>query len=751
VKRLEKWHEDYLVLQAQSEAEEDEKERNAEAIVKDGGEEVAWLSNHTGRRHGKTKKSYASRQKIVPETPATKCRPIPRSVQRTPKAHTQLSHEILLKTPAVTSIGDASNRGHTARKNVLNPRNSQRQDPRIYSHMRTKEITSLERSRADILWNGNTIIISFLIATSDPKLPTRWKGSRNQEAKVDERGAKSLVSMCLAKISQNMVVAQKQSDTKHDGYEGQCDVVDHELEALQNYFGDSKKGWPPLRTVTRAYGIAMVSRLIESGALPKDSASDLAIRAFGSPLLADFGETITELLLRLDANSYDTSPVLNTGPALPAFFSYTFDEEDLWRQLMQFRWLTQALRQEFNPIPFLSELIRYHELNVGFRLCIKHGQATAAELIESTYSRAIFGDCQTLQERLRLKGDHAQTTGQFGCEVTSAEQLTAALEERLKLTSRLFFVFKTEGPSHLLQKICTQVQVFMELHVDQVIPSGQKLIIAQIFFITMVLALADGQTVQASLRACFEELLSECDSEVEKQIETLLISTMLYAPFPPTSFVEVVSTMAIKCAKEKSRDTERVHALLARVCSEAAMDFATDYATDKLADHEFIRTWASGIAEKARDLTSDIVRDCSSTPPDKQQLKMRISYRWDEDIREWIEKTPRKPLGVLPTTKINRLKGTCASGPTGDNAPVPESDGAKGIEYSLKRKSSRYDFELHRDDDFEYKKPRLKMPNSDIDENSEPSTSVGSRSFQNRPRLKLYHDEESTDELSLLM
>lgn len=749
VKRLEKWHKDYLALQTQTEAEEDEKERNAEPTTKDGEEEIAWLSNPTGRRNGKTKKSYASRQKIMHETPAAKRRPLARSIQRTPNAYTQLSDATLLKTPADTFVGDTLNHGYTARKNVLHSGISKRQDPRIDSEVRTKESTSLTRSRAGILRNGYTVIISFLIATSDPKLPTQWKGSRNEEAKVDERGAKSLALMCLAKVSQNMIEEQKQSDAKHDGYEGQCDVVDSELEALQDYFGDSKRGWPPLRTVTRTYGIAMVSRLIESGAFPKDDASDLAIRAFGSPLLADFGEAITEVLMRLDANGYGTSPFQDGGSAMRAFRSYTFDEGDGWRQLMQFRWLTLAMRQEINPVPFVSQLVRYRELSMGFFFCIKLDQVAAAELIGTTYSRALFGDCRASQERLRLQSEYPQTTAHVCCEGTCAEQLTRELDKRLKLTSRLFFAFKPEGPSHLLQKICTQVQVFMELHVDQVIPQCQKLIIAQLFFINMILALVDGQKVESSLQACFQELLSECDSEVEKQIETLLISTLLYAPFPTRLFMEVISRMAIKCEKEKSTGKERLHALLARVCSEAAMDYATDYATDKPEIHTFFRTWASAIEEKARDCNFDSVYN-GSTPPDVQQFKARTGYRWDEDVREWVERTPKKALCVLTATQINRLNKACASCSSSKNAPLSESEGTKDTDHRFKRKSSRYDFELHRDDDFEYKKPRLKVPKSDIEENSKASTDFNARSSRGCPRLKLYHDEESADELSLL-
>ncbi|KEF58057.1 uncharacterized protein A1O9_05980, partial [Exophiala aquamarina CBS 119918] len=641
VKRLEKWHKDYLALQTQNEVGKDEKngDADAESTTKSGDEPLAWLSNPTGRRHGKTMKSYASRQKIVPETPAAQRRPLVRSIQRTPNAYTQLSDAILLKTPADTSVGNALNRGHTGRKNVLNPRNPQRQDPSTDSDARTKERTSLATSRAGILRNGNTVITSFLVATSDPKLPAQWKGSRTEEAKADERGAKSLVSMCLVKVSQNMIEEQKQSDAKHDGYEGQCDVVDSELEALQDYFGDSKRGWPSLRTVTRNCGIAMVSRLIESGAFPKDHASALAIRAFDNPLLADFGEAITEVLVRVDANSYNTSPALEGGSAIHAFQSYAFDEGDRWRQLMQFRWLTQAMRQEFKPVPLISRLLRYDVLTKAVTISVKLEQVAADDLIETTYSCALLGNCRASQEHLRHKNHDAQTTTHIGCEGTCCEQLTAELEKRLKLISRLFFSFQLKGTSHLLEKICTQVQVFIALHVIQAIPQGQKLVIAQIFFINMVLGLLAGKPLENSLQECFEELLSGCDSDAEKQIEALLISTLLHASLHPKTLMEVISRMAIKCEKEKCTEKERLQALLARVCSEAAMDYATDYATDKPEIHTFFRTWASAIEEKARNRNSCSVHNDASLP-DLQQRKVSTGYRWDEDVREWVERTP---------------------------------------------------------------------------------------------------------------
>jgi hypothetical protein len=744
VKRLEKWHKDYLASQTQSELEGGDENGIAKPTEKDGEQDFAWLSKSTGRRDGRTRKGYASRQKILPETPAVKRRPLARLTQRTPNAKAHFSDATLLKTPAATSVGDTLNCGHTARKNVLDPRNSHKQDPRIDTEEHTKQSASLVKRREGIIQNGNTIIVSFLIATSDPKLPTRWKGSRNEEAKADERGAKSLVSMCLAKVSENIVEEQKLSDAKHDGYEGQYDIVGSELEELQDYFGNSETGWPPLRNLTRLCGITMVSRLIESGAFPKAAASDLAIRAFGSPLLADFGEAITEVLMRVDANNYSLSLSLGGGSGMAASRSYTFDEGDCWRQSMQFRWLTQAIRQELNPVPFLSQFVRFHVLVDALSTCIHLEQVAAAELIETTYSRALLGDCQTPQEVLRRESRYARTRVNNGAEETSSGPLTAELDNRLKIISRLFFAFNTEWTSHLLDKICAQVQVFIELHLDQDIPQGQKLIIAQIFFTNMCLALLNGRDVEHSLQTCFEVLLSECESGVRKQIEALLIHTMLGAHLDRTKFVKLVTMMATKCAKAKCTENERLQTLLGRVSSEAAMD----YAADQPESDDSIRAWASGIEEKLRIGNKRSVSN-AFTPPDVQRRSIWTGYRWDEDVREWIERTPKKVLHMLPGTKYYQLDGARASCLPTKNAPAPESEGIQPTDHGMKRKSFRYDFELHRDDDFEYKKPRLRVPKP-IEVSSDASTDLKLGSSGGRRRLKPYHEEESADELSLL-
>lgn len=744
VKRLEKWHKDYLAAQTQSEPEADDENKIAEPAEKDREQDFAWLSKSTSRRGGRMKKSYASRQKTVPETPAVKRRPLAQLTQKTPNAKAQFPEATLLKTPADTSVGDTLNCGHTARKIVLGPRDSQRQDPRINTEGCTTQTASLLRRREGIIQNGNTIIVSFLIATSDPKLPAHWKGSRNEEAKAEERGAKSLVSMCLAKVSETIVEEQKQSDAMHDGYEGQYDVVGSELEGLQDYFGDSKTGWPPLRNVTRTCGITMVSRLIESGAFPKAAAADLATRAFGSPLLADFGEAITKVLMRVDANSYNLSLYPSGGSGMAASRSYTFDEGDCWRQSMQFRWLTQMIRQELNPGPFISQFARFHVLVSALSTCIHLEQVAAADLIETTYFRALLGDCQTPQEGLRHENRYARTRVNIDWQETSGDPLTAELDNRLQIISRLFFTFNTKWTSHLLDKICTQVQVFMELHLDQDIPAGQKLIIAQIFFTNMCLAPWNGREVKHSLQACFEALLSECDSELRKQVEALLIHTLLGAHLDRTRFVKLITVMVTKCAEPKCTENDRLQTLLARVYSEAAMD----YAADRPESDDSIRTWASSIEEKSRIRTKSSVSN-ASTPPGVQRRSIWTGYRWDEDVREWIERTPKKALHMFPATKCYQLDSACANSPRIKDLSAPKIEGIQPTDHGIKRKSSRYDFELHIDDDFEYKKPRLRVPKP-VGVNSDISTDVKRGSSNGRRRLKLYHEEESADELSFL-
>lgn len=748
VKRLEKWHKDFSAFQKSQEDENSFKGDDKSGVTgKDPEQEeaVAWLSKRTGKGNEMTqKKTYASRgvnttnnnnsDNAVPKTPVVvQYRPLGQLSLITPKANAQLPyHTVKRPIPADRSMGDDDGKhGHTARKNTTHKKvKVPLTDPRMAPiDARTKENASLERRLESIIKNGNTTIISFLVATSDPRLPTRWDGSRNEEAKARERGAKSLVSMCLAKLSGKVVEEQKQSDAKNDGYDGQCDIVGNQIDELQIYFGDSEAGWAPLRMVTRTCGIAMVARLVESGMFPKHDARGLAVPAFSSPLLADFGKAIAEVLVRMDTKRNESYLERGGTPGYGAYGSYNFDQDDHWRQMVQFRWLTLAIRQEENPMFVIQHLARYHVLRDAYLSCITIEQVAAAELIETTYRCALWDNGQDQQGDLYHERLRARTGVNIDWEVKPGPPLSALLENRFNVVSSLFYCYPTEWTSHLLDKICTQIQLSMERCEVQDIPSGQKLVIAHAFFIDMCLAIWDKREVRPSLPASFETLLSWCDSGMMKQVESRLVGTLLKGETNALQFMAWITlVMGIRCA-----GNNRLQLLVSKVCAEAAMD----YAADEPEQDTLVRSWASGIEAESR-----ILRDEYSTPNDAQpgphvqqqplgvgEASAHHGYRWDEDVREWVGRTPKKTAASMfsGTMCDAQLDGAYASplratkkasallsGLAGEK-PKPKQEPKHGIivpsimNHGLKRKSSVYVFEVHRDDefDFEYKKPRL--------------------------------------------
>lgn len=743
VQRLEKWHKDYTAFQKSQEDEKFQSDFKSGVAGKDHPEQetVAWLSKRTGKGNEMTqKKTYASRgnntsinnsNSAVPKTPVVQYRPLGQLSLITPKGNAQLPYHTV-KRPILADrfMGDDDgNRGHTARKNTTHKK-VPLTDPRMAPvDARTKENASLERRLESIIKSGNTTIISFLVATSDPKLPTRWDGSRNEEAEARERGAKSLVSMCLAKLSRKIVEEQKQSDAKNDGYDGQCDIVGNQIDELQIYFGDSEVGWAPLRMVTRTCGIAMVSRLVESGMFPKYDARGLAVPAFSSPLLADFGEAIAEVLIRMDTGRNELYLERGGTPGYGAYGSYNFDEDDHWRQMMQSRWLTLAIRQEENPMFVIQHLARYHVLRDAYLSCITIEQVAAAELIETTYRCALWDNGKNPQEDLYHERLRARTGDNIDWEVKPGPPLSAFLENRLNVVSSLFYSYPTEGTTHLLDKICTQIQLSMERCEVQDIPSGQKLVISHAFFIDMCLVIWNKREVRPSLLASFETLLSGCDSKMMKQVEARLVATLLRVETNALQFMAWISLiMGISCA-----GNNRLQLLVSKVCAEAAMD----YAADQPEQDSLVRSWASSIEAKSRILRDEYSTSNAAQPrPDVQQQEglgeasPHHGYRWDEDVREWVGRTPKKTAASMfsGTMCDSQLDGACASPLRPTKKASPSLSGLAGekhkqkqkqkplqgvipsiMNHGLKRKRSLYVFEVHRDDefDFEYKKPRL--------------------------------------------
>lgn len=751
VKQLEKWHKDHAAFQASCEkdAEAEEDSSAVKHTDKEKGQEDAdWLSKGTGKRGDAKKKTYASRGNPVPTTPAVKRRPLGKLSLRTPSASAsaQLTYPSVRVADPEKPVNDDRNGSYAARKFTNHNKLPLLQDYDVpLGDPKAKQTTMLTWRHEQLINYGTIAIAQFLVATSDPELPNGWHDllDKKQNAAQDAReyGAKSLVSMCLAKLGESLVDEQKESDEKKDGYDGECDVVGSQLEELQDYFGNSKTGWPYLRDLTRTYGIAMVRRLVESGALEKSDARGLAVSAFGSPLLADFGEALAETLIQIDTGRNELFLEQGGTPGFGAYGAYNFDEGDYWREMMKFRWLTLAIRQEPDPRFVIKHLARFHVLRNAYTSCMRLRQVSAAGLIETTFSRLLWQNSQEQQEDLHHKVQCIRAGAHFELEETCGTSLTGLLENRLTVVTRMFYSQPTEWTNRLMEKICTQIQLSMEWCQVQGLPRTQKLIIAQVFFVDLCLDAWYRRNLRKSLPASFEALLSECDGNVVKQMEACMVATLLAVRADDVKFMASITLiLGIQCA-----GYERVHKLLARVCAEAAMD----YAADQLEQDTSTRTWASRIEAESRIRNKGSSSNYRPRSVVREHREEWHGYRWDDDVREWVERSAKKTRAMRLTTKIQQVDGACESPPPAKNPCLPNKQVHEPMDQGLKRKKNLYVFEVHRDNefDFEYKKPRLIVPKS-LEDHPDGAFRAGTPT--GGCTAKLCDEEESEDELSLL-
>ncbi|KIW72881.1 hypothetical protein PV04_01042 [Phialophora macrospora] len=150
------------------------------------------------------------------------------------------------------------------------------------------------------------------------------------ESAFAERGARSLMDMCLASLSQQMVEQQEQNDAPENRYDRQQDIVGAQLQELEDHFGDSQTGWSPLRKVIRECGISMVTRLIKTGALTEKTATALALPLRLRPFLLDFVGAVLEALVKAPPHLVDPGHKFDNLPSMDMVLSQDGQPYDMW-------------------------------------------------------------------------------------------------------------------------------------------------------------------------------------------------------------------------------------------------------------------------------------------------------------------------------------------------------------------------------------------------------------------------------------
>ncbi|EHY54485.1 hypothetical protein HRR83_004394 [Exophiala dermatitidis] len=653
VNRLEKWHKAYLA--AQEEAKEDNCEDDGHVGAKEedlAASQPDWLVSNAAQKRLKPKRTYLARGKKSQARQASLCLPnAGRPAEKTPAKKTI---PVIPGDPVSSSLsrgtdteGRAENKKLKSKSlNFVGSRDTTESGGTIRLHKWTAQTVHLAPEYERIMQTATSTIFSFLVATSEPKDPSQW----DDRAVVNpsdciRKGSRSLFDMCLHKLSKDMVGQQKQYDANNDGFNGQFDAIGFQLQELEDYFGDSKSGWPLLRCVTRVCGIHMVANLVEMQALPEAMAMDIMVRSYDSPLLLDIAPAILQALVNvhLSSDSLDLEfhdlPLYteNWGPTSPLL-------ADMERHRMGVTWTVLALQSQ-DSVAVVSRFIRYkHLLRLLVMLCngskkVSHLPSTSpSEFLEAIYSGALSrGHKHTdLYQNLRKdkrKTDVVQEDVTRPCHhQTLSEGVANRLNMAFTVLSTTAHSERTAGAAReVMERISKKAQILYELDQDFALTEYQLHLMAHIFFSNMCQLVLNRRPVPDNLLTSFESLLHTiecCTSGSWRVLRGDFVITLLAQRLDSAGLQDLVQRfLCLDCC-----GCNIVENLLADVGASAAMDYAAGH-NDDLA----MLVWAAEVHKISQ---AKMERRTKEPQTPATRRKDKIAYRWDEAIEEWIAQTP---------------------------------------------------------------------------------------------------------------
>lgn len=602
------------------------------------------------------------------------------------------------------------------------------------SHRWSPGTTHLAQDYENIFQQGFSTIASFLVATSDPDIPIEL-----QDGETPRVGAKSLVDSCLDKLSQNLVERQRESDTNNDGFDGQCDIIGSELRELEDYFGDTQAGWPPLRRVTRHCGIYRITRLVRTGALLDHAATELAMRWYNCALLRDFAEAMSEALFdtspHLDNPDVDFQHRLNLGDSNRA------PMDEFWRSPTKVRLVLRRLQTGDDVLPFLARFVRFRQLHAT--LSILHTtkdvdvQRGLSEVLEAIFMGSL-STASTSAQHDALRGE--STTGPIETvEPAPAQPVSREFWDRLERGLDLIFIlchiFAPARFTALLEKMSKRVQILIELGGNLRWSERQQFLATRILFANLCQLLSNGRAVSKDLLLSLDGLaLREPSLTVSMHLTNLIMSL---ARMQPTYQRLMEQLIALDCG-----GCWALNRVLATSCGDAAIAYSLEHPAAE------INFWAMDIDDKAwAKMGNNAGRpDVLSTP------KPRQGYRWEDFIQEWVARSPQmclKSNGEMNTLTSQTEYDSRVEDGRGQHRRVmgkcrpplaPLSSNTRTGAGGLKRKSVSQELEVYRDGDFEYKKPRREVRCCEASSGQDNS----------RVHIEQGPEDESEDELSLL-
>ncbi|KIW35221.1 uncharacterized protein PV07_01928 [Cladophialophora immunda] len=739
VARLEKWHKAFLSASEKPPTLEDKK--------LEAEQPPTWLAqvSKNGRR---SQRRYTGRTRTAPRTPLPKRQRKSCSTALTPHSGDIRSIPNIARaahSPTIQLNGDY----HTA--DIVHESVSETYEG---SHRWTAHTVHLAKDYESIIRDARTIIPAFLVATSGPEHDSHGDDLGSEE-ESDCQGPKSLMHLCLLKLSRTTIEQQKHNDANKNGYDGQQDIMGGQLQELEDYFGDSERGWPQLRVLTRACGISMISRLIEARAIPEQTAKMLLPRSRERLLFSDFVEAVSESLIEASFNSNNSDIDFHDMPGLDLMFpppDGPVDVSSPWRYNLSIRSMVRALQTRQNPLHLISRHIRWKHLaffTIVCRECKYDPCSLSCCLLEGVFSRAI--SYPPISDWHTLRGTNRCSHIEYGSESTPVDdiEMSKSLWKRLKMT--FYFMLSLSCGANpgalatLIERISRMAQVQVDLGRAWQLPEFQQLLVAQIFFGELCRLSLAGYEVPDDLLRSFGSLLRTMSSPstICKELGGTIIALCR-----AWSDVErlVVRLLSIKCG-----EWQQLSALLAQLAANGAMEYAAEHL-----EEPSILSWASDFHETAGKHIKNIMVE--------HENPFDVGYRWDETVEEWVAKTP----ATRPNTEKSFQEIIAGDPRRDENGSIAEQipgrrvlhqhsptcspsaiNGRRRTGNKLKRRHLSDDVEVHMDGDFEYKKVRRGILPQRASRSS-PTETAGDHMPRMHGRQHQHLEEESEAELSLL-
>jgi hypothetical protein len=280
-------------------------------------DDPSWVCGQDRKSRRRAEKSYAGKRKLrrgLSSSQQARCLPYTPKVPKTA--------EVIIDTPMMASVLTPPHINSSELSYDVQVSESQLQPPPkpkvpLLRRSRGEKATKETDTPSILRWSSLTIdemkqiVTSFLAATS----PTRVRCDGSNDDLSHRKGSKSLFSACLCTVPTLIITEQSHHDVISDGYDGEVQVASTLLADLEDHYGDTQKGWGPLRVVTRAYGIALICNSIRKCVLPLEAAMILSSslnHAFGfNDATIAIAEAIVEV--RQIAREEDLDEILTFG------------------------------------------------------------------------------------------------------------------------------------------------------------------------------------------------------------------------------------------------------------------------------------------------------------------------------------------------------------------------------------------------------------------------------------------------------